>query len=122
MMNNTHKRIVRSQNHFDNIKAVCARSFPQCVEIGTNSALLCATLSGVDSGIASAQIIFGSRLYFCKYKTGVFQRHNVHFVTAATPVPQENFHSCATQKLYGVIFPQRSAQLTRGPFFFFKKK
>ena len=72
MVNNANKRIVRVQNNFDDIEAMRTRSLMQCMEIGTDGTLLCAALSGIDSSIASAQIIFGSRLYFGKHKAVAF--------------------------------------------------
>ncbi len=122
MMNNTNGRIVRRQNDFNNIEAVSARTFPQGVKVGANRTLLCATLAGINGGIASAQIIFGTGLYFGEHKTISFQSNNIHLIATATPISQEYFHSCTTQEFYGIILPQFPALLTKRSLFFFKKK
>ncbi len=121
-MDNANKRIVRSQNDFNNIETMRARPFPQCIEIGTDRTLLCAALACIDGCIASAQIIFGARLHFGEHETIPFQRDNIHFVATTAPISQEYFHPCATQKPCGVILSQFSALLTKRSFPLFKKK
>lgn len=121
-MDNAGRGIVRSKKNLHHIKAVCPRTFPQGIQISTNSPFLSTTLARIYRGITSAQIIFSPCFYLNEDEAIFFQCDNINFIPPVPPISQEHFYSRAPQIFCRVIFPQFPALLTKRSFFFSKKQ